>query len=137
RRKTIRKRGENSLLRSRRAACRLRNGITIASARSWRGNKTKKKRHCRITWVPNAAASLLTTVTDYATFLTHVAWPKGTAPEIKLPTYAAMMKPQVRINQELAWGLGWGLQDDEGERHMWQWGDNGAWKNFVMVHAES
>jgi len=87
--------------------------------------------------VPNAAASLLTTVADYSTFLTHVAWPKGTAPEVKLPTYAAMMKPQVRINQELAWALGWGLQDDEGERHMWQWGDNGAWKNFVMVHPES
>jgi len=87
--------------------------------------------------VPNAAASLLTTVTDYSTFLTHVAWPKGSSPEIKLTTYAAMMKPQARINNELAWGLGWGVQEDEGWRYLWQWGDNGEWKNFVLVHPAS
>jgi len=87
--------------------------------------------------VPNAAASLLTTVTDYATFLTHIAWPGGSGPEIKLATYAAMMKEQVKINNELAWGLGWGIQEDDGWRYLWQWGDNGRWKNFVLVHPAS
>jgi len=87
--------------------------------------------------VPNAAASLLTTVTDYATFLTHIAWPRGSGPEIKLTTYAAMMKEQVKINNELAWGLGWGIQEDDSWRYLWQWGDNGGWKNFVLVHPAS
>jgi len=87
--------------------------------------------------VPNSAASLLTTVTDYATFLTHIASPKGSAFEIKSTTYEAMLKPQVKINNELAWGLGWGIQEDEGRKYLWQWGDNGQWKNFVLVHPES
>ncbi len=87
--------------------------------------------------VPNSAASLLTTVADYSMLMTHIAQPKGSTPEIKLTTYAAMMKPQVRINDELAWGLGWGIQEDEGQKYLWQWGDNGEWKNFVMVHPDS
>jgi CubicO group peptidase (beta-lactamase class C family) len=87
--------------------------------------------------VPNAAASLLATVTDYATFLTHVARPTGARGEIKPTTYAAMMTPQVKINKELGWGLGWGIQEDDGLKYLWQWGDNGAWKNFAMVHPAS
>ena len=87
--------------------------------------------------VPNSAASLLTTVSDYGTFLTHIAAPTGGAFEIKAETRAMMMKPQVRINNELAWGLGWGIQEDEGRRYLWQWGDNGEWKNIVLVHPES
>jgi CubicO group peptidase (beta-lactamase class C family) len=87
--------------------------------------------------VPNSAASLLTTVADYAMFLTHIAWPQGSSDEIKKTTYAEMTKPQVRINDELAWGLGWGIQEDEGQKHLWQWGDNGEWKNILMVHPQS
>ena len=87
--------------------------------------------------VPNSAASLLTTVADYAMFLTHIAWPQGSSDEIKKTTYAEMTKPQVRINNELGWGLGWGIQEDEGQKHLWQWGDNGEWKNIVMVHPQS
>jgi CubicO group peptidase (beta-lactamase class C family) len=87
--------------------------------------------------VPNSAASLLTTVTDYATFLTYVASPKGSGFEIKLTTYAAMLNPQMKINNELGWGLGWGIQENEGWKYLWQWGDNGEWKNFVLVHPDS
>ena len=87
--------------------------------------------------VPNSAASLLTTVNDYGNFLTHIAAPTGAAFEIKAETRTLMMKPQVRINKEFAWGLGWGIQEDEGRKYLWQWGDNGEWKNFVLVHPES
>jgi CubicO group peptidase (beta-lactamase class C family) len=87
--------------------------------------------------VPNSAASLLTTVNDYGNFLTHIVRPTGAAFEIKAETRAMMMKPQVRINKEFAWGLGWGIQEDEGWTYLWQWGDNGEWKNFVLVHPES
>jgi len=87
--------------------------------------------------VPNSAASLLTTVKDYGTFLAHIAKPQGAAFEIKAETRTQMMKPQMHINNELAWGLGWGVQEDEGWKYLWQWGDNGVWKNFVMVHPAS
>lgn len=87
--------------------------------------------------VPNSAASLLTTVADYAMFLMHIAWPLGSIDEIKKTTHAEMAKPQIRINNELAWGLGWGIQEDGGQKHLWQWGDNGEWKNIVMLHPQS
>jgi CubicO group peptidase (beta-lactamase class C family) len=87
--------------------------------------------------VPNSAASLLTTVTDYATFLMHVVSPQGATFEIKKTTHAEMMKPRVWINKELGWGLGWGVEEENGQKHLWQWGDNGEWKNFLLVHQES
>ena len=27
--------------------------------------------------------------------------------------------------------------DDAGRRYLWHWGDNGFWKNFVLVHPAS
>jgi hypothetical protein len=48
-----------------------------------------------------------------------------------------MTKPQIRINNELVWGRGWGIQENEGQKHLWQWGDNGEWKNIVIVHPQS
>jgi hypothetical protein len=87
--------------------------------------------------VPNSAASLLTTVADYAMFVTHIAWPQGSSDEIKKTTYAKMTKPQVRIHNELAWGWGGGFKRMRGRSICGQWGDNGEWKNIVMVHPQS
>jgi CubicO group peptidase (beta-lactamase class C family) len=58
--------------------------------------------------VPNAASSLLTTVRDYAKFLAH-------------------------INSALAWGLGWGIQQDEYGETLWHWGSNNSFRNFVVA----
>jgi len=84
--------------------------------------------------VPNVAASLLTMARDYARFLAHVA---GTAAVDDLalppPLAQAMVAPQVRLNSALAWGLGWGLQDDEHGRTLWHWGANNGFRNFCLV----
>jgi len=48
-----------------------------------------------------------------------------------------MTKPQVKINNELAWGLGWGFKRMRGRSICGKWGDNGDWKNIVMVHPQS
>jgi CubicO group peptidase (beta-lactamase class C family) len=51
-----------------------------------------------------------------------------------------MMKPHTTINSALSWGLGWGIEQPAsggGGKYLWHWGDNGAWKNFVLVHPES
>jgi len=53
------------------------------------------------------------------------------------PTRAAMSAPAVRINSALSWSLGWGIQSEAGREYLWQWGDNGAWKNHVLVHEPS
>ncbi len=48
-----------------------------------------------------------------------------------------MQSAQSRINGALSWGLGWGLEREHDRDYLWHWGDNGAWKNFVLVHPAS
>ncbi len=84
--------------------------------------------------VPNVAASLLTTARDYARFLAHVvARPPAIGLALRPATQAAAATPQIRINSALAWGLGWGLQEDEYGRTLWQWGANNGFRNFAVA----
>jgi CubicO group peptidase (beta-lactamase class C family) len=83
--------------------------------------------------VPNVAASLLTTARDYARFLTHVVAPPPEGLALGPATRDAMATPQVRINSALAWGLGWGIQEDEYGRTLWHWGANNGFRNFVVA----
>jgi CubicO group peptidase (beta-lactamase class C family) len=86
--------------------------------------------------VPNVAASLLTTARDYAKFLSHVIGAAGTSPDalaLRPATREAMTTPQIRINSALGWGLGWGLQDDDYGRTLWQWGANNGFRNFTVA----
>src|SRR6185295_14128058 len=61
--------------------------------------------------VPNAATSLLTTVSDYTRFLSRVVARDG-RPGLALSpqTRRAMATPEIRLNSALSWGLGWGIQ---------------------------
>jgi hypothetical protein len=86
---------------------------------------------------PNVAFSLLTTVADYSAFLGRITGTRGDAFDLKPETRSSMMKPYSHINSALSWGLGWGIEEEGGPRYLWQWGDNGGWKNVVMVHPES
>lgn len=84
--------------------------------------------------VPNAAASLLTTVGDYAKFLVRlVAQAPSQGLEVKAETRRAMTTPQVRLNSALQWGLGWGIQRDEYGEVLWHWGANNSFRNFVIA----
>jgi len=88
--------------------------------------------------VPNVAASLLTTARDYARFLAYVVARSPSADLALAPgTRQAMTAPQVRINSALAWGLGWGLQEDEYGRTLWQWGANNGFRNFTVADPEN
>ncbi len=70
---------------------------------------------------PNAAASLCTTGPDYARFVLAA---------VKNPDYR---KQQIKIRENLGWGLGWGIERAGGREYLWQWGDNGGYKNFVLI----
>ena len=85
--------------------------------------------------VPNAAASLLTTVSDYAKFLTQiVAQPPAQGLSLcRRQPASAMITPQVRLNSALQWGLGWGIQRDEHGEVLWHWGANNSFRNFVIA----
>jgi CubicO group peptidase (beta-lactamase class C family) len=83
---------------------------------------------------PNAAGSLLTTVTDYAKYLRRlVASPPNPGLDLLEATRRAMVTPQVRLNSALHWGLGWGIQRDEHGEVLWHWGANNSFRNFVIA----
>lgn len=88
--------------------------------------------------IPNAAASLVTTPTDYARFLIELLDNHNAVIDLKPATRKLMFTAQSRINSALQWGLGIGLEqqfDVAGDpSFLWHWGDNGSWKNFVLAH---
>jgi CubicO group peptidase (beta-lactamase class C family) len=85
---------------------------------------------------PNVAFSLLTTVPDYSAFLAHVVSQRNE--DVTPAMRAEISKPISRINSALGWGLGFGIEQERAQpRYLWQWGDNGGWKNFFLAQLES
>jgi CubicO group peptidase (beta-lactamase class C family) len=68
-----------------------------------------------------AAGGMFTTAPDYLRFLTH-----------SLAGDHRGFEPQARIDDELAWALGWGIERTEVGDAVWQWGDDPGYKNFVI-----
>ncbi|HEU4697622.1 MAG TPA: serine hydrolase domain-containing protein [Gemmatimonadales bacterium] len=93
---------------------------------------------------PNVAASLLTTARDYARFLAQLVAPAdgvagaatGGPLALAPATRRALLTPQVRLNSALAWGLGWGLEEDEQGRALWQWGANLSFRAFALAEPD-
>jgi CubicO group peptidase (beta-lactamase class C family) len=83
--------------------------------------------------VPNVAFSLLTTVDDYSRFLMALIDPESSALGLSHATRTAMQTPVSHVNSALSWGLGIGIEKTEGQQYLWQWGDNGGWKDFVLA----
>lgn len=79
--------------------------------------------------VSNAAASLHTSVVDYATFVAAVLDGEGLAKN----TWKEWITPQVEVEDGVAWGLGWGLQEVEERQSIWHWGHNDGYRAFVMA----
>ena len=75
--------------------------------------------------IPNCASSLVTSAEDYARFL---------AAALRNPELG---QQQVAINEFLGWGLGWGIERASGHNYLWQWGDNGGFKNFVLAEPST
>jgi len=86
-------------------------------------------------FIPNVAFSLLTTVTDYARFLAALVDPQNPTLGLSPAMRTAMQTPVTHLNTALSWGLGIGIEQVEGQTYLWQWGDNGGWKNFMLVHS--
>jgi len=68
-----------------------------------------------------AAGGMFTTVSDYLRFLVH-----------SIADHHRMFEPQARIDDELAWGLGWGIERADAGQAVWQWGEDPGYKNFVI-----
>ncbi|MBI1787299.1 MAG: hypothetical protein HYR60_07080 [Acidobacteria bacterium] len=41
------------------------------------------------------------------------------------------------LNEFLGWGLGWAIERASGRAYLWQWGDNGGFKNLVLAEPST
>ncbi|MEJ2581135.1 MAG: beta-lactamase family protein [Acidobacteriota bacterium] len=80
---------------------------------------------------PHAAASLVTTASDYARFLVALSTGEGLADA----THEDLLRPQSDVGEDglVSWGLGTGLERVNGGVNAWHWGDNGDTKAFFVV----
>jgi len=77
----------------------------------------------------NAAASLHTTAYDYALFVTAVMSGEG----LRQETWKDWLTPQIDVDEGVAWGLGWGLEESDGRVAFWHWGHNDGYRAFVVA----
>jgi CubicO group peptidase (beta-lactamase class C family) len=78
---------------------------------------------------PNAAGSLWTTIGDYFTFLERSLADQAAHPD----EYSA----RNRVNDQIAWTLGWGMDFSLGDPAWFHWGDGPGVKNFTWWQPAS
>ena len=76
---------------------------------------------------PVAAFTLHTTAADYGRFLAALLDDEAV---LKAVT-AAPVEADRALG--LGWGPGWGVEDDAGERYLWQWGNNPGYRGFAIA----
>ncbi|HBF36776.1 MAG TPA: hypothetical protein DDW50_05595 [Firmicutes bacterium] len=81
----------------------------------------------------NAAYSLLTTPTDMAKFIKEILNPTL----LKSTTVAKMLQPTVKWQNQIYWGLGFGILKSSNEDFFWHWGNNYYYCSFLIVGKES
>lgn len=80
---------------------------------------------------PNAAWSLYTTPEEYAKFILKIIQNINEDNySLTQETISEMIKEQVKVNEFISWGLGWGIESNENS--IWHWGDNGEFKAFTF-----
>ena len=83
---------------------------------------------------PSASAGLYTTASDYASFMIEVINPSRRDEfHLSEATVTEMLKPQVKINDSISWGLGWGIERTQAGEAFWHWGDWGVFRNFAIA----
>lgn len=75
----------------------------------------------------NAAGTLFSTISDYSKFLISMFDSR----------FDHVFKPQVKINDAVSWGLGWGLQTQKDSMQFWHWGEGINYRTFVIGDRKS
>ena len=84
-------------------------------------------------FLPNAAGSLVTSVDEYAVFMLRLMHGgKKDGLELAEASRKEMLTTQTKINDAISWGLGVGLEEQNGRTMFWHWGDNGTLKTFMI-----
>lgn len=84
-----------------------------------------------------AAGGLSTTATEYARFLKEVLAPKPSdAYRLSTASRVEMLRPQVKIDEEQSWALGWQVLRRKTGILLSHGGDNPGFKAFVLASPE-
>lgn len=89
--------------------------------------------------VPNAAAGLHATPTDFARFLVEAMRPGEDDFHLGPAMHRQMLTPHVSVDKfdTLSWGLGFGLQQPRSTpRSFWHWGDWGIFQHYAVAYPE-
>lgn len=79
-----------------------------------------------------AAGSLRATAGDLAAFLAELSSPRHLSAEMA----TELRKPQVRLSDDLSWGLGPGIYHSPQGDALWQWGQHVDFQSFMMIYPE-
>ncbi len=81
----------------------------------------------------DAAGSMRATVGDMAIFLTELSNPQ----HLNADLASELQKPQVRLAEDLSWGLGPGIQSSPEGDALWQWGQNIDFQSIMIIYPEN
>jgi CubicO group peptidase (beta-lactamase class C family) len=79
-----------------------------------------------------AAGSMRATVADMATFLIELSNPQHLSPA----TGSELRAPQIRLSEDLSWGLGPGIQHSSQGDALWQWGQHIDFQSLMVMYPE-
>jgi CubicO group peptidase (beta-lactamase class C family) len=81
-----------------------------------------------------SSASLYTTAAEYARFVCAVMDGEGLRPATAREMLSSVI--DIKDRPGLGWSLGFGLQTDRNGRAIWQWGDYGIFRNYIIAYPE-
>ena len=91
-------------------------------------------------FLPAGAYSLLTTATDYSLFVQALISGKGLSKQSNqllagdIVSVAKNEADTIAAAKNIFWGLGFGIQQNEKNKTIWHWGDNGDFKCFFIAN---
>ena len=103
----------------------------------------------------NVAAGLHCTSADFGRFMAAVMRPRAGNPshlgadmtrdmltsQVQVndsaPWHKDWPRPEIKLDDRVGWGLGWGLQRTTRGPSFWHWGDNGRYRAFAVGFPES
>ncbi len=87
----------------------------------------------RSDYEPSAAGTLRTSPDELALFMIEIANPKF----LKAETAELLRTPQIKLDENLSWGMGPGIFYSERGYALWQWGQHIDFQSIMVVYPES
>ena len=82
---------------------------------------------------PSAAGTLRTSPGELALFMIEIANPEF----LKAETAELIRTPQIKLDENLSWGMGPGIFCSERGYALWQWGQHIDFQSIMIVFPES